>query len=110
MKKFLCGLFTAVTCLMLVACAPSTVEKAEEKMEEAGYTVVAYNKDDAEGLQGGLVATSGLIGGNTMTALYFESSDAAKDYYESLSEDTKAVKDGKWVYWGDEAAIKAFKK
>ena len=110
MKKFLCGILTAVTCLMLVACTPSTVEKAEEKMKEAGYKVVAYNKDDAEGLQGGIIATSGLIGGNTMTALYFESSDAAKDYYESLGEDTKAVKDGKWVYWGDEAAIKAFKK
>ena len=39
MKKFLCGILTAVTCLMLVACTPSNLDKAEDKMEAAGYKV-----------------------------------------------------------------------
>lgn len=108
MKKFLCGILAALTCLALVACTPSNVEDAEAKMKEAGYTVVAYNNDDAEGLQGGFVATSGLIGGNTITALYFETKQDAADFLKDAGEG--ATQDGKWVYWGDEAAIKAFKK
>ena len=108
MKNFLCGLLAALTALMLVACTPGNVEEAEAKMKEAGYTVVAYNKEDAEGLQGGFVATSGLIGGNSMTALYFETKEDAADFLENAGEN--ATQDGKWVYWGDEAAIKAFKK
>ncbi len=107
MKKFLCGLLAALTALMLVACTPGNVEDAEAKMKEAGYTVLAYNDDDAEGLQGGFVATSGLIGGNSIWALYFETKEDAADF---AAKSESRTQDGKWVYWGDEAAIKAFKK
>ena len=110
MKKFLLGLVAAIMCIGMAACAPSSVEKAEEKMQEAGYTVVAYEKEDAEGLVGGFVATaglSGLLGGNTMTALLFETKDAATDFYSTVSE-AGAVLDGKWVYWGSEEAVDAF--
>ena len=111
MKKFLLAVITAIMCIGMSACAPSSVEKAEEKMQEAGYTVVAYEKEDAEGLVGGFVATaglSGLLGGNTMTALLFETKDAASDFYSTVSE-AGAVLDGKWVYWGSEEAVDAFK-
>ena len=110
MKKFLLAVITAIMCIGMSACAPSSVEKAEEKMQEAGYTVVAYEKEDAEGLVGGFVATaglSGLLGGNTMTALLFETKDAASDFYSTVSE-AGAVLDGKWVYWGSEEAVDAF--
>ena len=110
MKKFLLAVITAIMCIGMSACAPSSVEKAEEKMQEAGYTVVAYEKEDAEGLVGGFVATaglSGLLGGNTMTALLFETKDAASDFYSTVSE-AGAVLDGKWVYWGTEDAIEDF--
>ena len=110
MKKFLGLLLTVLTCLALVACAPNSVADAKEKMKEAGYTVVAYNNDTAEGLQGGFVATSGLIGGNSMTALYFETKEDAKNFFESLENKENGAQSGNWVYWGDEAAIKAFKK
>ena len=111
MKKFLLAIVTAIMCIGMSACAPSSVEKAEEKMQKAGYTVVAYEKEDAEGFVGGFVATaglSGLLGGNTMTALLFETTDAASDFY-SVANQAGAVLDGKWVYWGSEEAIKEFK-
>lgn len=118
MKKFLCGLLAALTCICLVACAPGNLEKAEEKMEAAGYAVKTYDVD-AEGYVGGIVATKsgsvgdvigGLIDGNVFHATLFETKDAATKYFESLGEDTKAVQDGKWVYWGGEEAVEAFLK
>lgn len=110
MKKFLLGLLMAIMCIGMAACTPSSVEKAEEKMQEAGYTVVAYEDEDAEGMVGGFVATaglSGLLGGDVMTAVLFDSKDAATDFYSTLAE-TGAVLDGKWVYWGSEKAIEEF--
>ena len=111
MKKFLSTMIMALACVAMAACAPMSVEKAEEKMQKAGYTVVAYEKEDAEGFVGGFVATaglSGLLGGNTMTALLFETADAASDFY-SVANQAGAVLDGKWVYWGSEEAVDAFK-
>ena len=110
MKKFLLGLLMAIMCIGMAACTPSSVEKAEEKMQEAGYTVVAYEDEDAEGMVGGFVATaglSGLLGGDVMTAVLFDSKDAATDFYSTLAE-PGAVLDGKWVYWGSEKAIEEF--
>lgn len=108
MKKFLLAVITAIMCIGMSACAPSSVEKAEEKMQEAGYKVVAYSKDDAEGMVGGFVASKGITDlTNSMTAVLFESKDAASDFYSTLSE-TGAVLDGKWVYWGAEEAVDAF--
>jgi hypothetical protein len=110
MKKFLLGLLMAIMCIGMAACAPSSIEKAEEKMQAAGYTVVAYEDKEAEGMVGGFVATaglSGLLGGDVMTAVLFDSKDAATDFYSTLAE-TGAVLDGKWVYWGSEKAIEEF--
>lgn len=108
MKKFLLAIVTALMCIGMAACTPSSVDKAEEKMQEAGYKVVAYSKDDAEGMVGGFVASKGITDlTNSMTAVLFESKDAASDFYSTLSE-TGAVLDGKWVYWGAEEAVDAF--
>ena len=110
MKKFFLSLIMAIMCIGMAACAPSSVEKAEEKMQKAGYTVVAYEDKETEGLVGGFVATaglSGLLGGNTMTALLFETTDAASDFYSVVNQ-AGAVLDGKWVYWGSEEAVDAF--
>ena len=114
MKKFISALMAVLACIamcFLVACTPSNVEDAETKMEEAGYTVIAYSNKDAEGLVGGLVATKagGLLELDVLTAAYFETADDAKAFYENLDE-TGAVQDGKWVYWGDEDAVEDFTK
>ena len=96
---------------LFAACTPSNVEEAKTKMEEADYTVIAYSNKEAEGLVGGLVATKagGLLELDVLTAAYFETADDAKAFYEKLDE-TGAVQDGKWVYWGDEDAIADFTK
>lgn len=106
MKKFLCGLLAAIACIGFAACVPSNMDKAEAKMEDAGYLVVAYSDKEAEGLVGGMVATKIT---KTMTALLFESSKDAKEFLEETKE-TGAKQDGKWVYWGTEEAIEDFTK
>ena len=109
MKKFLCAILAGLMCIGMAACAPSSVEKAEEKMQEAGYTVLAYTADDAEGCVGSFLAQKGLIGGSSLYACLFDSKDSATDFYSTISQiQSKAVLDGKWVYWGDEAAVEAF--
>ena len=108
MKKIIVAILAALSCLFLFACVPSNVEKAEEKMEKAGYTVLAYSDKEAEGLVGGFIATKGLIGGESLTAVLFETVDDAKAFAEEIG--SKAKRDGKWVYYGTEAAIKAFEK
>ena len=90
MKKFLCGLLAALTCLCLMACAPSNIEDAKAKMEEAGYSVVVSDEAAAEFIAGetavGMITATKSSGGITnlkidnVTAILFESSGAAKDY------------------------------
>ena len=111
MKKLFAVLAASLACVCFTACTPFSVEKAEEKMEEAGYTVIAYKNEEAEGLTGGLVATKISLteGVDILTAAYFETTEDAKAFYEELGE-SSAVQEGKWVYWGDEDAIEDFKK
>lgn len=112
--KFLSlALMAIFTGALLTACVPSNVEKAEEKMEEAGYLVIDYSKsDDAEGCIGGLLATK-ILDGEGLIAILFDSKDNAKDYYESLTDKNTEygnfLQDGKWVYAGTDGAIETFK-
>ena len=119
MKKFLktlcIALVAIVTGVAITACKPSNVEKAEAKMEEAGYTVITLGEDadDAEGLIGGFIATDvDLVNGTeTISALLFDSKDNAKKFYEKwVSEDSneKVKQNGKWVYVGTDAAVEVF--
>ena len=116
MKKLVKGLAlslaVAFTAVLLTACVPSNTEKAKAKMEEAGYTVVAYEKADEEGLIGGISATKVSIseGSGHITALLFDSSKSAKAYHEKHVNNENVAQKGKWVYWGTENAIEAFEK
>lgn len=125
MKKFLVALMAALTCFAFAACAPSNVEKAKAKMEEAGYRVEVSDESAAELLAGEeavgmIVAIKGefsLTGGadvDMISAVLFESSSAAKEYYEEhkdeAEEDQIIKRDGKWVYAGTEDAVEAFTK
>ena len=113
MKKFLLAIVMAILCIGMTACTPMSVEKAEEKMQKAGYLVVSSEDKEAEGLVGGFVATKndgeGLfdIEIEMITAFFFETTDAASDFY-SVAGQAGAVLDGKWVYWGTEDAIEDF--
>ncbi len=108
MKKILCAVLAAVSCLGFAACVPSSVEKAEEKMKKEGYNVMAY-QTQVEGLVGGFIAEEkGLLNTDVITALLFESKDDAKAFMEAGGSSLNAIQDGKWVYWGTEDAIEDF--
>ena len=116
MKKFLVGLLAALACFAMVACVPGDLAKAEEKMEKAGYNVLNHEVK-AEGYVGGIAASlkgNNMIGdafnavaGNGLIAILFETAADAKAYAEDKED---AEVSGKWVFWGSEEAVKAFKK
>lgn len=121
MKKFLraiCMAFVVVIAgVALTACKPGSVEKAETKMKDAEYTVIAYEVKDAEGFVGGFTASKISVGNGVdfdgMIALLFDSKDNAAEFGENFETESKygEVKvDGKWVYAGTEDAVKAFLK
>ena len=109
MKKFLLTLLAAIMCIGFAACAPTSIDKAKTKMNEAGYTVVGYgDTEKTEGLVGGFVATNGIVNAEKLTAMLFATKEDAAEYYAVL-DDAGFVLDGKWVYKGSEEAVKAFK-
>lgn len=116
MKRFLkslsLGLVVAFVGVLLCACAPANTEKAEAKMKEAGYAVVAYEKEtEEEGIVGGISATKISLTDESghITALLFDSMKSANAYYEKHENNENIGKSGKWVYWGTENAIEVFK-
>ncbi|MBQ8319705.1 MAG: hypothetical protein IJX81_02390 [Clostridia bacterium] len=113
MKRFLCGILAALACFCLVACTPSSIDDAKSKMQEAGYTVEAYSNEEAEGKIGGFIATksTGLLSSESITASLFDTKENATAYYEKVKViHSDITQDGKWVYWGSEAAVEAFTK
>lgn len=118
LKSLSLGLVVAFMGVILCACVPSNLEKAEARMEEAGYTVISLGEDsdEAEGLVGGIIATKGdLVNGfETISAMLFDSKDSAKKFYEKWiaeeekKEDTIVKQSGKWVYAGTETAVEDF--
>lgn len=116
MKKLITFMLAAMTCVSLTACAPADLDKAEAKMEKAGYMVVV--DDTISGLLnksivGTVVATKS---GDILTATLFEDVKSAKEYYEDLvdkdkdKEDQVVKRSGKWVFVGTEDAIEDFMK
>ena len=83
MKKFLklllTGLLTVITAVMLIACAPADLDKAEDKLEEAGYTIIANIEVNEDGVVGSITAMKGLIGGDSIIAILYEDAKDAKE-------------------------------
>lgn len=108
-----------VSMLLFTACVPSDVDSAREKLEKAGYTVVDYTNyeaDSDDGILGGIWATdiNSILDSSDdegIIALYFESSQKAKEYAESWNDDKydDVGYSGKWAFVGTEQAIKDFK-
>ena len=124
----------ALVCVMLfAACTPaSNPEKAKEKLEKKGYTVVVDNRVQPAALK----MTAGINGVDTvltatysdddtteyLTVLYFSSAsdakaawDAAKKEAESEKKDSKDKDDSNWtvgksgkrIWFGTKNAVKA---
>ena len=112
LKSLCIALVAVVTGFAITACKPSNIEKAEAKMEKAGYTVMAYDSVKKEdGFVGGFIAMD-IKGGESILAILFESKEDAEKYAElnKKTEYGEAKVEGKWFYAGSEEAIKAFKK
>ena len=125
MKKFIMALLAALMCLFMVACAPADMEEAKAKMEEAGYNVTVISEETTEALVGeeavGSINATKTEGGitnlkvYTINAILFESSAAAKAYYDETK--TEEVDEGQvykvsgcWVISGNKVAADAFLK
>ena len=119
MKKILTAFVTlmmSIACCVLAACAPFTIDMAQSKMEDAGYTVTIHSATEAKLLLMQDVddldsALSAVKNGEMFVALYFESMSAAKEYFESSGGVNEyAEQEGKWVYWGTDEAKEDFTK
>ena len=117
MKKLIKALSTClllvVMAITFVACVPSNVEKAKEKMQEAGYKVAAYTDDDEDDdIVGGFIAYKDNKLVPDLTAIQFDSNDEAKDYFEDHKDNglkKNIERSGKRVFWGNSSAIEEFK-
>ncbi len=106
---------SAFACVAFVACKPSTLEKAEEKLTELGYTV-ELETTKIDGCEGRLYATKSEDGVlDKLYAYLFETTEDAKAFfekYEKVSNESSntlsPVRDGKWVYLGTEGAVSDF--
>ena len=115
------SVLSMLTCAILFACTPSNLDKAESKMEDAGYKVTELSGNAEEGKVGGINATKANLDftnlsfeAETIIAYLFESKKDAEAYAskvrENWSEDSALVQDGKWVYWGTSKAVEDFTK
>ena len=103
--------------LALVACAPANSDKAKAKLEKAGYTVswVANREVGDKGEVGTLTALKDVSlanGVDGLTATLYNSKKNAKAAYNDTKNaegKTNVTLVGKWVVYGSEAAVKAFK-
>ena len=110
------GFAALMTCATLVACTPSSIDGAKEKLKEKGYTVLSTNQaEDKEGCIGGFTATS--IEGfevDNITAFLFDTKKDAEAFYNdadalnSIFGNDSVILKGKWVYFGTEDAIEDF--
>ena len=110
MKLLVAGLLTVITAVMLIACAPANLEKAEEKMKNEGYKVaVSVDYGLIDGCVGCITITDseGLLDfdADVAIAYLFEDTESAKAFYGDSEEGW--IK-GKWVIVGDEDIYEDF--
>lgn len=114
MKKLFALLVVVFAAFVLVACAPSSYDKAKAKMDDAGYTCLG-GVLKSTGDNGEVANLSGTTIKENFTATLYDSASNAKKAFDSLKNaegdaPENIEKVGKWVIWGSENAIKAFKK
>ena len=118
MKKVLSVITLLVCVVLLVACAPKDTEAAAAKMKKAGYlsstSVASEVKED--GYVGSITGTKDSLSealSSAYTAKLYKTSKQAKAAFNE-TKDAEGKSDatlvGKWVFWGNEEALKAFKK
>ena len=112
-KSFWMIFLSAILSFGFILFGPKTLEKAESKMEDAGYHVVvmegALAEVTAKDCVGYIIA---IKSDDALTAVLFEDAEDAKTFFEKWEpeENQSVKKTGKWVYMGTENALKDFVK
>ena len=117
MKKFLAVITLLVCVVLLVACAPKDTEAAVKKMKKAGYTATAAVASEVkeDGYVGSVSGTkdslSEALSGIYSAELYKTAKQAKAAYEKTQNAEGKsnATLVGKWIFYGNEDALKAFK-
>ena len=126
MKKLIALLVVVFALFVLVGCAPADLDKAKAKMEDAGYKAIVekLDKTGEDGEVGYLQASKGeglasaIVGaldGDILVAVLYDSASNAKKAFNKAKEDSgdkmpsNAQVVGKWIIYGSDAAVKAFK-
>ncbi len=123
-KLLVVAMFVALT-FTFAACAPSSTDAAKKKMEKADYSVVVSvrsEKGDAGEVasivctkksDGNILSQIGSALDDNLTGTLYASAKEAKaafDDSKNAEGKTNYTLVGKWVVYGSEAAVKAFKK
>ncbi len=105
-------LLVCITCLCFVACTPSSIDAAKDKMVKAGYSVTDHSVDEPDGFVGAFFAYKGLFlaPDSSITAVLFDTEEDAVNAINNIIFFSSFTQDGKWIYKGDEEAVKAFTK
>ncbi len=104
----------AIACVSFVACTPSDLEDAKQKMQENGYQITPITGTLMDGVEGAFYASKDVgTGINHITVIYFDNLKDAKTNYDSFVEiykDTQTVvkKYGKCVTFGTNGATQTF--
>lgn len=111
---------SALTCVAFMACAPTSLDKAYEKLAMEGYKVQIIEADvNIKGHVGGINAQrtetdDGAVDMDVLMAYLFDSKSAAKEFYEeqlgktSENDVGSLLREGKWVYMGTADAVDDF--
>ncbi len=110
MKWITVAAASLISALALLACVPSDMDKAYDKMAMEGYSVSIEKLQTDDGCLGKLHAVKdddGCV--DSIFAYLFDSKVAAKAYFEENKGNANMlILDGKWVYVGTEDAIDDF--
>lgn len=102
-------LVVCMTGMFLMACMPSSIDAAKDKMTKAGYSVEDSDNLLTDNEVGGITAYKGPFTSRVyITAYLYESAEDANDAANKAI--TEWTVDGKWIYKGDAEAIEAFTK
>ncbi|MBP5550550.1 MAG: hypothetical protein J6X93_00675 [Bacilli bacterium] len=118
MKRILGVITLLVFAVLLVACAPKDTEAAAAKMKKAGYIATASVASEVkeDGYVGQVTGTKDSLSealSSAYTAQLYKTAKQAKAAYEKTQDaegKSSATLVGKWVFYGNEDALKAFKK
>ena len=114
LKLLVASILTVITAVMLFACAPANLDKAENKLKNDGYTIVSSEEVNKDGVVGMVIAykQDGIFDYEYIVAVLYENSTKATEAVNEIEEEFgsygNVYQSGKWLIVGDEDAYEDF--